>query len=549
MDSCDNYVPAARTPSKQPTGLIARWLSRFAPYKFGVIYIKGSENAEADALSRRPSRPCSSDCKKCTKLEFQEHSITSENISVCWISVQPDPECSPTEMRKAQLLDPDLMPIIMAVEENKRPDFQEIVGCSLKTRSLWLQFKSLVVHNGLLYRRYEHPSGNIELEKYQLILPSKFIRKFIIKHHENSATGNHFAALKTYQSLQKIFYWPGMQEDVNDIISQCEKCAKFKFRKRPKIPLKIFREGVLHGKWHVVICGPINPPSKEGYTYVVVAVEAFSGWPFAIPLKTKSSVEIAQVLVRDVFSVFGSPMAILSDQERAHPAANATAEKWVRTLKEHIAIMIEKERKNWPNTLPLICQAYRSLPHTSTKFSPYEVIFRAPMRTPLDLKRGLPPTSNQEINTDHYPFWLRQTLNKIHNQVRQNLQDSALRMKRHYDLHATVAPFQVGQLVWFYNRKRIKEKSPKLNSPWEGPYKIVKILNDCVAAIQFCHNSELTRIVNMDKLASYTLPLDSAQAALLTIHQSPWQLTAESISTNQSLVCQVPLEEIPLSPS
>ncbi|KAK3915785.1 Transposon Ty3-I Gag-Pol polyprotein [Frankliniella fusca] len=273
-------------------------------------------------------------------------------------------------MRKAQLLDPDLMPIIMAVEENKRPDFQEIVGCSPKTRSLWLQFKSLVVYNGLLYRKYEHPSGNIELVKYQLILPSKFI----IEHHENSATGNHFAALKTYQSLQKIFYWPGMQEDVNDIISPCEKCAKFKFHKRPKIPLKIFREGVLHGKWHVDICGPINPPSKEGYTYVLVAVEAFSGWPFAIPLKTKSSAEIAQVLVRDVFSVFGSPVAILSDQERcftsqlmheictiygiqssnisiAHPAANGKAEKWVRTLKEHIAIMIEKEKKNWPNTL------------------------------------------------------------------------------------------------------------------------------------------------------------------------------------------------------
>ncbi|KAK3922116.1 Transposon Ty3-I Gag-Pol polyprotein [Frankliniella fusca] len=487
-------------------------------------------------------------------------------------TVQPDPDFSPTELRKEQLLDPDLMIIVMAVEDNKRPDFQEIVGCSPKTRSLWLQFNSLIVHNGLLYRKFEHPSGNIELEKFQLILPSKFIRKVVIEHHENPATGNHFGAFKTYQSLKKIFYWPGMHEDVNAIISQCEKCAKFKFHKRPKVPLKIFREGVLHGKWHVDICGPINPPSKEGYTYVLVAVEAFSGWPFAIPLKTKSSTEIAQVLIRDVFSVFGSPMAILSDQERcftsqlmqdicniygiqssnisiAHPAANGKAEKWVRTLKEHIAIMIENDRKNWPNTLPLICQAYRSMPHTSTKFSPYEVIFGAPMRTPLDLKLGLPPTTNQEVNPDHYPFWLRQTLSNIHDQVRENLQDSALRMKRHYDLHASVAPFQVGQLVWFYNRKRIKGKSPKLDTPWEGPYKIVKILNDCIAAIQSCHNSQLTRIVHMDKLASYSQPLDSVQAAWLTIVQSPWQQTTTSQSSIHPLTLQVPVEEIPLPPA
>ncbi|KAK3910532.1 putative Brix domain-containing ribosomal biogenesis protein [Frankliniella fusca] len=246
--------------------------------------------------------------------------------------LQPDPDFSPTELRKEQLLDPDLMIIVMAVEDNKRPDFQEIVGCSPKTRSLWLQFNSLIVHNGLLYRK----------------------------------------------------------------------------------------AGLLVG---------------------------------------------------------------------------------------------------------------------------------APMRTPLDLKLGLPPTTNQEVNPDHYPFWLRQTLSNIHDQVRENLQDSALRMKRHYDLHASVAPFQVGQLVWFYNRKRIKGKSPKLDTPWEGPYKIVKILNDCIAAIQSCHNSQLTRIVHMDKLASYSQPLDSVQAAWLTIVQSPWQQTTTSQSSIHPLTLQVPVEEIPLPPA
>lgn len=531
---------------KQPSGLVARWLSRLAAYKFEVQYIKGVDNVEADALSRRPIRPCPTDCKKCTRLEFQEHTINAQNISVFWVTVQPDPDLNPVQLRKDQILDEDLMPIFMAVEEGKRPDFQEIVGYSPKTRSLWLQFKSLVTQHGLLYRRIEHPSGDLSKETFQLILPAKHVKKFVKEHHENPATGNHFGIMKTYNSLRLKFYWPGMFEDIAHIILKCETCARFKFHKRPKVPLRIFQEGVLHGKWHVDICGPINEPSEEGYKYVLVAVEAFSGWPFAIPLKTKESREIAQALIRDVFSVFGSPLALLSDQERcftsqllrdictiygiktsnisiAHPAANGKAEKWIRTLKEHIAMMIENDRANWPHTLPLICQAYRNMPHTSTKFSPYQVIFGSHMRSPLDLQRGLPPDANfQEVPIKEYPFWLRNVLEQIHHQVRQNMSDAALRMKNHYDLYSSVAPFKVGELVWFFNRKRIKGKNPKLDTPWEGPYQVTKIVNDCIAAIRQCHSPHKTRIVHLDKLASYHLPLASVQAAWLAFSESPW---------------------------
>ena len=57
---------------KNPTGKLARWLERLAPYQFQVVYTKGTNIGNADALSRRPNRPCSITCKTCEKLEDKE---------------------------------------------------------------------------------------------------------------------------------------------------------------------------------------------------------------------------------------------------------------------------------------------------------------------------------------------------------------------------------------------------------------------------------------------------------------------------------------------
>lgn len=80
-----------------------------------------------------------------------------------------------------------------------------------------------------------------------------------------------------------------------------------------KPPLKIFQDGVLHGRWHVDIAGPLKE-SKEGYKYVLVAVEAFSGWPVVVPLKSQNSETIARALITHVFSIFGAPISVMTDR-------------------------------------------------------------------------------------------------------------------------------------------------------------------------------------------------------------------------------------------
>jgi hypothetical protein len=44
--------------------------------------------------------------------------------------------------------------------------------------------------------------------------------------------------------------------------------------------------------------------------------------------------------------------------------------------------------------------------------------------------------------------------------------------------------YQEGDKVWLYSWTRTKEKSPKLLSSWEGPYRAVTWINDAVYRIQ-----------------------------------------------------------------
>lgn len=74
-------------------------------------------------------------------------------------------------------------------------------------------------------------------------------------------------------------------------------------------------------------------------------------------------------------------------------------------------------------------------------------------------------------------------------------------MKENYDKTSNYVLFEVRQKVWLFTPTRIKGQSPKLQTHWTGPYEIISILNDCVVRIKSLENTEIHKIVNIDRLA------------------------------------------------
>jgi hypothetical protein len=122
------------------------------------------------------------------------------------------------------------------------------------------------------------------------------------------------------------------------------------------------------------------------------------------------------------------------------------------------------------------------------------------LRLPCDLLFGVPP--DKERPTTDYAAELVDHLHEIQEYASQNLKLASDHMKTRYDKLANSAGYQEGDRVWLYRPTRTKGKSPKLQSLWEGPYKVVNRINDVVYRIQ--KNSRLRMmLVHLDRLATY----------------------------------------------
>jgi hypothetical protein len=64
-------------------------------------------------------------------------------------------------------------------------------------------------------------------------------------------------------------------------------------------------------------------------------------------------------------------------------------------------------------------------------------------------------------------------LHDIHNYVHHHLKLASDRMKIRYNKLANSAGYHEGDGMWLYRPTHTKGKSPKLQSSWEGPYKII----------------------------------------------------------------------------
>lgn len=185
-----------------------------------------------------------------------------------------------------------------------------------------------------------------------------------------------------------------------------------------------------------------------------------------------------------------------------HPQSDGMVERFNRTLEEHLRKVVGKCQRNWDKHIQMFLLAYRSAVHDTTGHSPARIIFGADLRLPSDLKFG----SSSERSGAGGDYWkmLQAEMNEIHQVVRQRTQLMSNKMKDRYDRAMNSEGFKEGELVLLYNPQRKKGMSPKLQTSWEGPYKIVNRLNDVVYRIQsYTARRGKIKFVHLERLAPY----------------------------------------------
>lgn len=406
------------------------------------------------------------------------------------------------------------------LEQGRRPSKETILQESPAVKTYWTQFDSLFLQDGVITRRWHKVDGSLALLP---VIPRCLVSEILASLHD-SPTGGHLGRNKTLKKVESRFYWIGRSTDVKVWCSTCKECSARKGPQRKVCgPLQPSTVGAPFERIAIDVLGPL-PSSTRGNRYIVVVMDYFSKWPECFALPDQTSVRIVDRLVESIFCRFGVPHIIHSDQGRnfeaeifrrtlerlgvqktrttpLHPQSDGMVERFNRTLLDYLAKFVEKNQQNWDEYLPLALLAYRSSVHESTGFSPALIFLGRELRLPTDLECGV----SKDLSTSP-PEYLRNLLEKmetIYERVRTNLKLTSERMKARYDLRTNLPVFQVGEEVWLHNPRRRRGLSPKLQSEWDGPAKIISKISDLVVKIQM-PGKRTTKVVHINRLAPFT---------------------------------------------
>jgi len=438
---------ASTKASKSRSQRLERWSLELRAFDFSIVHRPGAENPHADALSRHP-----------LQLVTVESSI------------------SPATLVQAQRSDPVLSQVINQIEANQQPQNtgQWRKFPLRRYRQLWHQ---LELHDSVLYRKIKHPS--IAEAKVLIVAPTSLCKKFL--HMAHDASGHQ----GTLARLLDFTYWVGMAREVGKYCTCCTTCQMAKAPATPPAPLQPI---VTSRPWEMVAVDILKVPmSSRGNNYLLVAQDYFSKWPFAIALPDQKATTIVKALRDQVFTMVGPPRKLHSDQGRNfeshilselckafgvekshttpyHPMGDGLVERINRSLLNLLRTLMEK-RSNWEDHLQLLLFAYRTTQHSTTKMSPYEVLFG---QNPPLLQLPCSPTLTFPDPGD-YSSQLQQKLAEMYEMVKANLIESAEVQKKNYP-GQNQAKFTVGQRVFLDDPTR-----GKLDPRWSGPWEIISV--------------------------------------------------------------------------
>ncbi|CAM4822352.1 unnamed protein product [Rotaria magnacalcarata] len=372
--------------AKDVTGRLARWAMKLSAYQIEEIkYRPGKLNANADSLSRN---------------QLPDDTVNQHEVSTIETAVNLWQNTNTLkDIKEEQQVDPKLKQIINFLETKPTTDSNT-------------KRNPHILVNGLLYKIKTsniHYNQRIIGKKHSVIIPKTMQNKLLEWAHDHPTTG-HGGQQKTLFRLTTTIYWESMRKDVFNYISACQLCQQFKYNNAPTAsPMQLHS---VNEPWHTIgmdIMGPL-PTTARQKRFLLVIMDYFTRWIELFPLNSITSIDITNILTNEIFSRYGLPKHIVSDNGpqfisnlfknfcnalgikqyltvNYHPQSNMT-ERVNRTLKLLIPIYPQQQPTSWDKEIQKLAYAIRTAVNEITDEIPAFMMLGRDPRGPLDLLIG-----------------------------------------------------------------------------------------------------------------------------------------------------------------
>ena len=151
---------------------------------------------------------------------------------------------------------------------------------------------------------------------------------------------------------------------------------------------------------------------------------------------------------------------------------------------------------NWDGLIPGVLFAYHTSVHSSTKYTPFEVMYGRKAILLLDLH----PVSDIEPNVDTLDTAFIDTMTQMHvsikDNVAENITSAKSSLKKHYDRHhQSHKDINIGAKVYIKNSRRIHRMGSKLEPMYIGPYEVVESLDKGRVRVKNIKTSQKLKIL------------------------------------------------------
>ena len=455
-------------------------------------------------------------CAKVMAVTDQNGGQPPDAINSNWVN-----EYSSADMERLQVRDAVVSKVRQWKVDDTRPSRQDLLAEGDPVRALCEQWTKLEIVEGVLYRKKIVRNNHRETVLYQLVAPQE-LRMKIFEHLHSSRTGGHLGVNRTVDHVRRRFYWPGSKTDVKTWCKRCDLCARVKTGPRYRAAMQHVPAGSCFDVLYMDILGEL-PETDRGNKYILVITDGFTKWTQAMALPDQTAQTVADALMIHVFSLFGVPRRIHTDQGRNfesnlfrelcdilgieksrttpyRPQSDGQTERFNRTLQQMLKSYVNDERDDWDDHIPYVMMAYRATTHDSTNVSPNLIFLGRENVLPIDLVMGLPPGNEHPRCAVAYTEWVRRTTVAAHEFARKSLEKSTVRRKRNYDIRSKPTRYEPNEFVW---RWYPPSANRKLGRGWVGPYRVVGCPSTLNCLLEKERNGRLVR-VHIDHLKPYS---------------------------------------------